>query len=317
MKNFLVSIICLIIFLGFGRLSYAYDLDVQCDDTKCNISSHDPIFKGDDMWTPGKSVEKSIFVKNTGESEKEIYLRIKTNESTGELDEHMLISLMKQGAGSPIWTGILKELIEDETVLIEDFSKDEQIELIISAQMDSAASNELQGGSSVFDFGFGFERDLSDDNDSEDSSDNNNSDTNSNEGNNSQNTVGQILEGIATSIFGGQTQAAVQEQGDVAGESSEEKSDRSEVMGISDECADSNWWILVLVAQALISIMYFIKKISVRISTLINFVGVILASAFIYFLFCISWPIIISLGIFAVPQIIINRKFLAKKLSFK
>ncbi len=262
------------------------------------------------MWTPGKSVEKSVGIKNTGESEKEIYLRIKTNESTGELDEHMLISLMQQGAGSPIWTGTLKELIEDETVLIEDFSKDEQIELIISAQMDSAASNELQGGSSVFDFGFGFEGDLSDDNGSEEDSDENDSNSNSNEDDSVQGSIGQILDGVNTFIFGSQPQA-LEQQGDVAGESSDEKSDKSDIMGISDECLDNNIWVVFLAFQIIGGGLYFLKKLTMKISIFVNGIVAGVVSLYFYFSLCFLWPILISLGIFVFWLFVARRKLVS------
>lgn len=334
MNKIILSIFSLFIFLGFANFSFAYDMEVQCSDTKCAVSSNAPVFSPGVYWIPNESVEKSIVLKNTSGGTKSIFLKTLSEGKPRELDEFINMSLFKQGSSDVIWSGSLSDLINEDEITIANLSANEEFELIITAKMDSLTPNGAQGNSSVFDFGFGFEGDSSSGSDNNaNGNTNNGSSSNNNSGNNTsgsgggtgsenepQNILGQILEGVSTAFFGNTPSSVAQEQdeneGQVIGER-DTNDTKSEVMGISDGCRSDFWWISILVLQALLSLLYVIKKINRKISVSLNGLGFMGASVYIYLTLCYLWPILISLGIFMLPILFAKRGFIKRKLSFK
>lgn len=302
--QYIISVVFfLFIFFSFPLSSYAYDLEVQCDDTMCSLSSSDPIFPASTQWTPDKIVEKSIIIKSVGESTKDIFIKVKTEAPTGTLGNHMLITLKKIGSISSLWSGTLNHLLDVQTVFIKNFTKNEEFELIISAKMDTVTPNELQGGASVFDFGFGFDGDFSKKN-NENNSNNNSSGTTSS----SQNTVRNILDGVITAVFNGNSEVSAEKGGgDVGGVKSSQKKPSSQVMGTSDSC-NNYFWVIALFTQALFAVLYFLKKLNLKISIEVNAVGFVASSIFIYLMSCFLWPILISAVIFVSPILFLQRK---------
>lgn len=324
MNKILAFLSCLIIFLGFANFSFAYDMEVQCSDVKCAVSSNAPIFPPEVHWVPNESVEKSIVIKNTSGSVKNIFFKTLGEGKPRELDEFINLKFYKQAESTTIWSGALKELLNENQISIVSLPSNGEFELVISAEMKGLTPNEAQGSSSVFDFGFGFEGDSSNNNSNNTNNGSNNSNSGdggkNNEENQPQSFLGEILEGISTAFFGNSSTASVLEQNENNGEIAGEKdlqNPNANVMGVSDKCKDDLWWIAVLVLQALLSLLYFVKKINKKISVGLNGLGFVGASVYIYLTLCYLWPILISLGIFIIPVLFFKKEFIKSKLSFK
>lgn len=317
--KYLLSVLFALFFLvnSFSRV-FAYDLEVQCNNEKCAVSSNGPIFPASEQWTPEKIVEKSIILKNTSGSTREIFFKL-NSENTNTLDKYINLRFFELGTSSDIWVGTLEELINQNEIDVAVLDSNEEFELIIEASMDTITPNEMQGNSSVFDFGFGFRSNNSDeDNDSDNNSVSNSSNSNSSSGENSpQSLTGEILTGISTFFpeIAAFANSEEEENETVAGERT--KSSSSNVMGIMDQCSDSYMWIILLIAQAMISVLYFIKRINMKLSGFINFGGLFAFILFVVLTMCFYWPIIVSLLIFISPVVYINRELLKKKLAIK
>ena len=155
MKLILSLALLIGIAIGNPLPAFAYDLTVDCDDIHCALSSHDPLFSGSEQWSPEKSVEKSILIKNTGTEAREVFLKTIPDDTDGTLDPYMAIMLTSNG--NTIWEGTLEDLLLQEIIVIAIIPTGTEYEISFFAAMDTATPNTMQGQSSAFDFGFGYE----------------------------------------------------------------------------------------------------------------------------------------------------------------
>ncbi len=157
MKTILFLIIAAFTFFVSVSNVYAYDLEVQCGSEKCAVNSNEPVFPPSTQWTPNKTVEKSIIIKNTSGSFRDVFFKMNTSGKPRGLDKFMHLRFYEQGDVSNIWMGTLEDLVQVDKIPVAHLPAGEMLELVIAVKMDNSIPNEMQGVSSVFDFGFGFE----------------------------------------------------------------------------------------------------------------------------------------------------------------
>jgi hypothetical protein len=319
-KLFFLFLFFISFFLVQGKV-LAYELEVNCGATFCSLSAYSPIFSPDLKWTPGKTESREILIKNTDSLSKEIYIKARDhNTSTKELDSYMNITLIDGSAR--VWQGTLSDFIDAEKIKVKDIAGGEEDTLRIEAQLISSIPNDMQGKSSVFNFGFGFEgesggsEDINDDegSDSNSSNDSNSSGTSSSgsgssEGVNSTSAEAGIqnpnlLTTAFNRVFGifsgleDEVEAAA-----VAGEKTNVEN-KKDVLGAGvSECRENYLWVLFLITQALFALLLFLKRFKNRLKLFLAGHSVLFGITIvaIYILSCLLWPILISIVIFGVP----------------
>lgn len=311
MKNLVISALLICAFLFTSSHALAYDLEVSCDDTKCTLSSKDPVFEAGSHWAPGEIETREINIKNSGEHGKDIFLKATSGESQGLLDEYMNLRLFKQGTSTDIWSGTLAELLATQTVLIDNFTKNEEFELAIEAQMDNSTPNNSQGSSSSFDFGFGF--------DGEYRSEEDGNDDDSDDNNDSENSENSQTASIGSGAFSNNASSFLESIfGDSEESELEESTEEKEVKGVltnqaSSKCQDNNIWTLFVLLQALILIVGMkAKKFSHKIFA-INGISFIASTLVIILTSCILWPLVLAGGLFAAAFLRYFKKPLIKR----
>jgi hypothetical protein len=160
MKKYFFSILLSIIFLFlfFVNFSFAADLNVNCNNSGCNKLGPDPLFSNslDGFWYPGKTVTKTINIKNTSLSTKEIALKGQRTSTIDILENVMLINLTTNPGNSPIWNGKLSDFYSQDKISLGLFPSGSEQNYNFTVTMDSSAGNEFQRRETVFDLILGF-----------------------------------------------------------------------------------------------------------------------------------------------------------------
>lgn len=195
MKLLLSLIIFFSFFISSQSSVYASDLEVICNDSLCMLPSHDPLFSPSESWVPGDSSSKDVLIKNVSSGTKEIFIKVTGDTTDESLDNHIFI-ILENEAGSTIWDGSFREFLDQGILPIAAVGKNDEFKLTIKALFETGARNELQGKSSKFDFGFGFEGQTT----TPGESSNNDKSTSSTDTTNGTKTSQSILSSLASSV---------------------------------------------------------------------------------------------------------------------
>lgn len=159
------ALFILILPLIFVMNVYAADLNVDCPgNSSCNVTGVSPLFTValDGLWYPGKSVIKTINVKNSSPDAHTMAVRgIRTSNLESEFQDMMLYSIVRVSDGLLISTGTLTDLFNQEKIELGNFNSGANQDFSLMILMNPAASNGTQNKQIVADLSLGFWQDSS------------------------------------------------------------------------------------------------------------------------------------------------------------
>lgn len=144
--------------LFFSSAVWAADLTVDCPNapTVCKKSGVDPLFSTaiDGYWYPGRSLTKTVMIKNSSNETRMIALKAIRTSKSGVLEKVMQFSIT--GNGQVIWSGSLSNLYLEEKIRIDSFGLGVFRAYNFTLTMPFGVGDEYQNQATVFDLEMGF-----------------------------------------------------------------------------------------------------------------------------------------------------------------
>jgi hypothetical protein len=168
------KILFLLLFLAFifillPKNAYAANLNAECQtSTGCKLTGDNPLFSKtlDGVWYPGRTVTKTINLKNIESIQKKIYLKPKENLNA-DLKQVMSLTITNS-EGNLIWSGSLADFY-NQVINLGNFDTNLNKVITIEVTMDSNADNKYQNLESEFNLSLGFNEENSNSNSNSDS----------------------------------------------------------------------------------------------------------------------------------------------------
>ena len=136
----------------------AADLDINCPalPTTCLKTGTDPLFtsSADGYWYPGRTLTKTINLKNSSPEQREMAIRGKRKSSTSILEEVMHFSIV--GGTTVIWSGSAADFYAKDKIGMGIFDSSASLDYIFTVFMSSGADDAYQNEETVFDLTLGF-----------------------------------------------------------------------------------------------------------------------------------------------------------------
>lgn len=137
----------------------AVDLNIDCpaSPTACSKSGvADPLFTSaaDGFWYPGKSITKTINLKNSGSETREMAIKGKRTSEVNILENVMHISIV--GGTTIIWSGSVADFYSQEKIGMGIFAPGANLNYNFTVFMSSGAGDNYQNEETVFDLTLGF-----------------------------------------------------------------------------------------------------------------------------------------------------------------
>jgi len=136
----------------------AADLNIDCPalPTACSKSGLDPLFSNslDGFWYPGKSITKTLNLKNSGLEMREMAIRGTRTSTANILENVMQISIV--GGTTVIWSGSVTDFYGQEKIGMGIFAPGANLNYNFTVFMSSGAGDEYQNKETVFDLTLGF-----------------------------------------------------------------------------------------------------------------------------------------------------------------
>ena len=136
----------------------AADLDIDCpvSPTACSKSGLDPLFSNslDGFWYPGKSITKTLNLKNSGLETREMAIKGTRTSAVNILENVMHISIV--GGTTVIWSGSVADFYGQEKIGMGNFDPGADLNYDFTVFMSSGAGDEYQNKETIFDLTLGF-----------------------------------------------------------------------------------------------------------------------------------------------------------------
>lgn len=158
-SKFLLAIILFFSFILLFPVSVrAADLNINCskEPTVCVKDGKDPLFSNidDGFWYPGKTLTKTINLKNSSLEKREMAIKGERTSSEDILEDVMNISIM--GGTALIWSGSMVDFYNQEKINMGIFDPGVDFDYDFIASMFTEANNDFQNKETVFDLTLGF-----------------------------------------------------------------------------------------------------------------------------------------------------------------
>ena len=158
MKKILLLLLFFPFVLSFPTLALAADLNINCpaSPTACSKSGLDPLFSNslDGFWYPGKSITKTLNLKNSGPETREMAIRGTITSTINILENVMHISIV--GGTTVIWAGSVTDFYGQDKIGMGTFAPGADLDYDFTVLMSSGAGDEYQNKETVFDLTLGF-----------------------------------------------------------------------------------------------------------------------------------------------------------------
>lgn len=139
---------------------YAADLNVDCPSVPgaCTKTGLDPLLSTslDGQWVPGKTVTKTINLKNSSSSTQDLEIQGMRVSSVNALEDILTVSIMPTGGGPVIWAGTVAQFYAADNILMGNFASGASLDYDITVSMDQSADNSYQSLETIFDLMAGF-----------------------------------------------------------------------------------------------------------------------------------------------------------------
>jgi hypothetical protein len=157
-KKIFIFISAILITFFFPGKIFAADLEVSCSSiSTCVITGANPLFSlvSDGYWYPGRTIAKTINIKNTGGNDMQIVLRGVETSASNNLKQVVDINITTSD-NTVIWSGKLSEFYSHGSIALGLFNSGAGKNYRFTASMDVNATNDYQDLESVFDLILGF-----------------------------------------------------------------------------------------------------------------------------------------------------------------
>lgn len=138
----------------------AANLSITCYQKKpCQASSASPLFPPSEVWSPGKTVSKTVKITNKTNKKQKIAIQgMAKSDSDQEKIFNRVISLsvINKDNNQSLWQGKLTDLYSSQEIPLLSIAKDSSKELILRLTMDKSADNRFQKNQTSLDLIFGF-----------------------------------------------------------------------------------------------------------------------------------------------------------------
>ncbi|OIN90321.1 hypothetical protein AUJ42_03270 [Candidatus Collierbacteria bacterium CG1_02_44_10] len=145
-------------FLFLPKETLAADLNIDCpaSPTACSKSGLDPLFSNnlDGFWYPGKSITKTLNLKNSGPETREMAIRGARTSGVSILENVMQISIV--GGTTVIWSGSVANFYGPDHIDMGTFASGADLNYNFTVSMSSDADDNYQNKETVFDLTLGF-----------------------------------------------------------------------------------------------------------------------------------------------------------------
>lgn len=137
----------------------AADINVDCPDSSEACSKTgvaDPLFSiaADGYWYPGRTLTKTINLKNSSLQTREMAIRGTETPGVGFLKNVMNISIV--GGTTVIWSGSVDAFYSQDNIGMGIFAPDADLDYDFTVSMSSGADDDYQGKETAFDLTLGF-----------------------------------------------------------------------------------------------------------------------------------------------------------------
>lgn len=131
---------------------YAADLSVVCSQTSCTKSGIDPLFNQiqDGLWYPGKSLTKTINLKNSASLSKQIAISALRTSQPSNLENVLAVNI------PGIFSGSIEDFYNQSKIYMGTFPPHASKDFEFKVTMDQSANNDYQNKETVFDLKLGF-----------------------------------------------------------------------------------------------------------------------------------------------------------------
>jgi len=139
----------------------AADLTIDCpsqESGKCALSGTNPLFTtSDGVWYPGRTLTKSVSVKNSGANGKNISFQARRSSLADEIFEQaFLVSVTPSDSDTITFGGNLTNFYDKDRISFGAFNSNQTKEFVFQVKMDTNAGNDTKGKESNFNATIGF-----------------------------------------------------------------------------------------------------------------------------------------------------------------
>jgi hypothetical protein len=159
MKKILLAVaISLLIFFKGASIVKAADFNLDCGDSGCTKSGTEPIFSKiiDGYWFPGRTLTKTINLKNSSSTTREISMKPDRTSPADILENVVQVSIITNPGGAVIWAGSLDNFYSQTAISMGIFAPGADLNYDFTVLMSSGADNNYQNKETVFDLTLGF-----------------------------------------------------------------------------------------------------------------------------------------------------------------
>jgi hypothetical protein len=157
-KKIFFAILLLVFAFFLPVKTFAADLNVTCSSTSsgCTMTGLSPLFSLalDGYWYPGRTISKTINIKNIGTGIKQIGLRATETTNSTILKQVMKVNIGSNGM--PIWEGSLDAFYNQNTISLGTLNPGQDKNFNFSVRMIEQTNDDYQGLETVFDLTLGF-----------------------------------------------------------------------------------------------------------------------------------------------------------------
>ena len=156
-KTFAVVSFFLFVFFFLNTKVMAADMNVVCSASSgCAISGVNPLFTTavDGVWYPGKSITKTLNLKNSGSQTQEMAIKGERISTVNILENVMQISIIN--GTTVIWSGSVADFYDQEKIGMGIFAPGEISNYDFTVFMSLGAGDEYRNKETVFDLTLGF-----------------------------------------------------------------------------------------------------------------------------------------------------------------
>lgn len=157
-KFLLTTLLFFSFVLSFPGLARAADLNIDCSvsPTTCSKSGLDPLFSNslDGFWYPGKSITKTVNLKNSGTETREMAIKGTRTSGINILENVIHISIVR--GATVIWSGSVADFYGQDKIGMGIFAPGANIDYDFTVYMSLGADDNYQNIETVFDLTLGF-----------------------------------------------------------------------------------------------------------------------------------------------------------------
>lgn len=157
----MIKILLIILTLFFVFQVKAQDIKVECDSQKkCTQSSNYPFFKSSELWFPGKTVNKTVSLKNNSDTTQTINNKFNKISGSVNLEKSITVSIINETANALILKELLKDIYAKNNFKLIELSPQSSVDLKYIFSFDKNSGNNLQKKQTSFDLNIDFIADI-------------------------------------------------------------------------------------------------------------------------------------------------------------